>query len=121
MASIADLEVDRVQSSFVADSGVGGANALVTASKAAVPGKRHVIQRAIGSYSTSAGVGTLTIKLGTTVLCVQNVVQMRDINLSDWGHINPTTNQAVSAELSGGGGANTGTVTLKGYTVDPPA
>lgn len=118
--NINDLQVDRVSRSFVKDSGVGGANATVTATQAAVAGANHVVQRVVGTYSTTAGVGTLTVSFGATVIAtVQSVGGLASIVFENDGHFNPTTNQAVSASLTGGGGALTGTVYIKGYTTSP--
>jgi hypothetical protein len=87
-------------------------NALATAAKAAVAGKRHCINTVIASFSAAA-IKLLQVKEGTTVILEQYVHNAEVIQLDYLG----ATGNALSAELAASGtGGVLGKVAIVGYT-----
>lgn len=115
--NIVDLELARVEESW-SEVTAEVDNALATATHAAEVGLRHVITKVEAAYETSATSGLLTIKFGTAVVARKYIHGAGALDFGDPGFINPTANQAVSAELAASGTAGvTAVISLFGFTV----
>lgn len=89
-------------------------NALATATKAALAGRRHIVTAIIASYS-GPKTGVVTLYHGATPVLEHYIINADVVEIPD-GLRNPAANQAVSAELEAGGSGVTGKVNLLGYT-----
>lgn len=115
-SNINDIQVAQVEGSWSVTSGLLD-NALATATRAAEPGRRHVMTKIEASYSSSSTSGLLVVRRGSTVIARKHIHGAGAMDLGDPGFV-ASTNEAVSAELSASGTAGvTGTVTVLGFTV----
>src|SRR5262245_53535291 len=64
--------------------------------------RHHVVVKVDASYSTSTQSGLLQIKFGTTVVAEKHIHGAGALDFGQLGFQNPTSNQAVSAELQAG-------------------
>lgn len=91
-------------------------NTLATATHAARPGHQFVITKIEASYSNSGTSGLLQVKFGTAVVAEKYIHGAGAMDFGDPGLVNPTANQAVSAELAASGSPGVrGSVTLFGF------
>lgn len=90
-----------------------GTAALATATRAAEAGKSHYVTAIEASYG-SAQIGTLTVRVGATVLFVQAVHNQREIPFPT--PLKIPVGESVTAELSAGAAGVVGRVALHGYT-----
>ena len=117
MPHINDLEYDSMVNTWQENNESAAATAL-TVTHAAAAARKHAVQKADASYSSSTQSGLLRVLFGTTVVARKYIHGAGAIDLGSMGLLNSTANQAVSADLAAGAGAVTGTITLSGYSSD---
>lgn len=92
-------------------------NALATATKAAVAGKRHYLTAVVASYGAATAAGLLQVKKGSTVILEHYLKDTLPFVLDlSKTPIETDENEAVSAELAAGGVGAVGKVNLVGRT-----
>ncbi len=116
MPNINDFEHASINNSWTIN-GRSGDNAALTVTKAAEANGRHVVVKVDVSYSTSTVTGEVQVKFATTIKGRKDVHGAGAIDFGQRGLLNPTKNEAVSAEFPAGGAGVFGDLSVTGFTV----
>lgn len=114
MPHFRDFETDEVFSTWT-ENATGASGGLTTATRAAEAGRNHVIVTCDFSYDVDTVSGEGRILFGATVIARKFIHGAGAITVGHRGRVNPTANQAVSAELDGVA-MQVGRITLSGWT-----